>query len=53
LDIVCCSFADGQRAFHQGLKDVGFVEGENVAIEYRRADNQLDPLPALAADLLR
>jgi putative tryptophan/tyrosine transport system substrate-binding protein len=40
-------------AFRQGLKDIGFVEGSNVAVEYRSAENHLDRLAALAAELIR
>jgi putative ABC transport system substrate-binding protein len=38
---------------HQGLRQTGYVEGRNVTVEYRFADNQLDRLPTMAADLVR
>jgi putative ABC transport system substrate-binding protein len=45
-------YAHVVTAFQRGLKEVGYVEGENISIEYRWAENELDRLPALAAELV-
>src|SRR5262245_9511593 len=46
-------FVERLRGFRQGLKETGYVEGDNVAVEYRWAENRLDRVPELVDDLVR
>jgi putative tryptophan/tyrosine transport system substrate-binding protein len=57
VGFLSAEFADDSKIFTvpflQGLKEAGYVSGRNVAVEYRYAENQIDRLPALAADFVR
>jgi len=54
LGVVPASAAGGRiEAFRQGLRELGYVEGENIVIEYRHAEGKLERMPALAAELVR
>jgi len=57
IGFLCATTAEGYAAplaaFRRGLAEAGFIEGRNVAIEYRWAEDQNDRLPALAGDLVR
>ena len=46
-------FSEPLRGFRKGLKEAGFVEGENLTVEFRWAENREELLPALVADLVR
>ncbi len=50
--VAAAQWADRMVVFHKGLGDAGFVEGRNVAVQYRWAEGQFDRLPAMAANLV-
>jgi putative ABC transport system substrate-binding protein len=50
--VSAAQWTDRMVAFHRGLDEAGFVEGRNVAIEYRWAEGEFDRLPTMAADLV-
>src|SRR5262245_39976499 len=50
--VVAAQWSDRMVGFHKGLGEAGFVEGRNVAVDYRWAEGQFDRLPAMAADLV-
>jgi ABC-type uncharacterized transport system substrate-binding protein len=51
--VAAAQWADRMVGFHKGLGEAGFVEGRNLAIEYRWAEGQFDRLPAMATDLVK
>jgi putative tryptophan/tyrosine transport system substrate-binding protein len=53
FSVSASSAADRIEAFQQGLRELGYLEGSNIALEYRYAGTKLDRLPALAAELVR
>jgi ABC-type uncharacterized transport system substrate-binding protein len=52
IGYLVAGFGKVDEAFRQGLRDLGYIEGQNITIEYRHADNQLDRLADLAAELI-
>ena len=52
VGVSAARWAERMAGFHRGLSETGYVEGQNVAVEYRWADDHYDRLPAMAADLV-